>query len=81
MQPKFTEDLQHSMALKYTVFKASNISVISSAAGTKTYTMIRGPEDPRLIISTPKFLHAWRGNCSLRHTRWPMPWTCRSQPS
>jgi hypothetical protein len=53
-QPKFTEDLQRSMALKPTVFEASNTGVNSSTAGAKTYPMIRGPEDPRLIISTPK---------------------------
>jgi hypothetical protein len=43
---QFIEDLQHSMALKPTVFEASNIGVNSSTAGTKTYPMIRGPEDP-----------------------------------
>jgi hypothetical protein len=71
IQPKFTKALQQSMALKPTVFEASNIGVNSLIAGVKIYTMIRGPEDLRLIISTPKLLHAWRGNRSLRRTRWP----------
>jgi hypothetical protein len=61
IQPKFTEDMQHSIILKPTVFEVSNIVVNSSTAAAKTYTMIRGPEDLRLIISMPKLLHAWRG--------------------
>jgi hypothetical protein len=67
--PKFTEDLQQSVALKLTVFEASNINVNSSTVGAKTYTMIPDPEDARLIILTPKLLNAWRGNRSLRRTR------------
>jgi hypothetical protein len=55
IQPEFTEDLQHSMALKSTVFEASNINLNSSTAGAKTYAMIRGPEDSRLNISTPNY--------------------------
>jgi hypothetical protein len=74
-------DFQHSMALKPTVFEASNIGVNSSTAGAKTCAMIRGPEDPRLIILMPKLLHTWRGNHSLRRIRWPRPWTRRQQPS
>jgi hypothetical protein len=58
VQPKFAEDLQHSLALKSTVFEVSAIGVNSSIAGAKPYTMIRSPEDRRLIISTPKLLHA-----------------------
>jgi hypothetical protein len=58
IQHKLTENLQHSMALKPTVFEASNIGVNSSIAGANTHTMIRGPEDPGLIILTPKLLHA-----------------------
>jgi hypothetical protein len=57
IQPKFTEDLQHSIALKPTVFEASNINVNPSTAGAKTYTMIRDPEDPQLTISMPKLEH------------------------
>jgi hypothetical protein len=57
IKPKFTEDLQHSMALEPTVFEASNIGVNSSTPGAKIYTMIRGPEDPGLIILMPKLLH------------------------
>jgi hypothetical protein len=41
IQPKFTEDLQHSMALKLTVFQASNIGVNSSTAGANLH------DDPR----------------------------------
>jgi hypothetical protein len=80
-QPKFTKGLQHSMALKLTIFEAFNIGVNSSTAGAKTYTVIRGQEDPRLIISTPKSLHAWRGNRSLRHIRWPWLSTSRLHKS
>jgi hypothetical protein len=80
IQLQFIEDLRHSIAWKPTVFETSNTDVNYSTAGTKTYTMIRDPEDPRLIISMPKLLHAWRGNCSFRRTRWPRPWTCRPQP-
>jgi hypothetical protein len=58
IQPKFTEDLQNIMALNPTVFEASNIGVNYSTAGARTCTMIRGPKDPRLIISTPKLLIA-----------------------
>jgi hypothetical protein len=54
IQPKFTEDLQHNMALKPAVFEASNHDVNSSTASAKTYMMIRGPEDPQLVISTPE---------------------------
>jgi hypothetical protein len=46
IQPKFTEDLQYSMALKPTVFEASNAGVDSLTAGVKTNMMIQGPEDP-----------------------------------
>jgi hypothetical protein len=81
IQPKFTEGLQHSMALKLTVFEASNVGVNSSTAGAKIYTMIRGSQDPRLIMSTPKLLHAWRGNRSLRGNRSPRPLTSRPQSS
>jgi hypothetical protein len=49
--------------------------------GAKTYMMTRGPEDRCFFISTPKLSYAWRGNRSLRRTRWPRPWTCRPQPS
>jgi hypothetical protein len=45
IQLKFTEDLEHSMALKPAVFEASNIGVNSSIVGAKTCTMIRDPED------------------------------------
>jgi hypothetical protein len=62
--PKFTEDLQHNMVLEPTVFEASNIGVNSSTSGANIYTMIRGPEDPGLIISMPKLLHVRRGNRS-----------------
>jgi hypothetical protein len=58
IQPKFTKDLQHSMALKPAVFEAFNIGVTFSTAGAKTCMTIRGPEDPRLIVSTPKLVHA-----------------------
>jgi hypothetical protein len=47
IQPKFTEDLQHSMTLKPRVFETSNIGVNYPTVGGKTDTMIRGPEDPR----------------------------------
>jgi hypothetical protein len=67
--------LQYSMALKPTVFEASSVGVASSTAGAKTYMMVRGPEDRRLITSIPKLLYAWRENRSLRRTRWPRPWT------
>jgi hypothetical protein len=46
------------MALKHTVFEASNVGVNSSTARAKTSTTARGPEDLRLIISTPQLLHA-----------------------
>jgi hypothetical protein len=55
IQAKFPEDLQHSMALKLTVFEASNISVNSSTAGAKTYMVTQGPKDRRMIISTPNY--------------------------
>jgi hypothetical protein len=61
IQSKFTEDLHHSLALKPTVFKASNIGVNSSTAGAKISAMVRGPEDRQLIISMPKLLHPWKG--------------------
>jgi hypothetical protein len=47
IQIKFTENLQHSMALKPTVFDASNIAVNSLTVGAKTDKMIRGPQDRR----------------------------------
>jgi hypothetical protein len=77
IQPKFTEDLQHSMVLKPTVIEVSNNGVNSSIAGAKTYMMIRGLGDPRLIISTPIWLHTWRGNPCLQCICWPRPWTYR----
>jgi hypothetical protein len=46
------------MALKPTAIDVSNIGVNFLTAGATTYTMIRGPEDRRLIISTPKVLNA-----------------------
>jgi hypothetical protein len=39
-------------------FEAPNIGVNPAIAGAKTYMMIRGPEDPQVIILRPKLLHA-----------------------
>jgi hypothetical protein len=50
IQPKFTEDLQHSVALKHTVFEESNTGINSSIASAKIFTTIRGPEDLWLIL-------------------------------
>jgi hypothetical protein len=55
------KEVRCTKELRFSLHPASNIGVDSSTTGAKTYMMIRGSEDLRLIISTPKLLHAWRG--------------------
>jgi hypothetical protein len=52
------KNLELRVVLRTTVFEACNIGADSLIAGAKTQAMIRGQEEPRSIISTPKVLHA-----------------------